>query len=174
MALLAERETCDSIVIKIHAPREKHHVPKSPRARAHRYPVPHFVRLRARIETRRSPRSGSRSRHVAHRRHSQSRGCNHSESSKTFLLSNDIAEDAFPGPMVGLRGRKHRHLEKRMGRMVLRRALFSCRLLLLTYARGARARDAQSSSVDVFSSSERIRYANEMIIKLNTNMCSSF
>lgn len=60
-----------------------------------------------------------------------------------------------------------------MGRMVLRRALFSSRLLLLTYAR-ARARDAQSSSVDLFSSSERIRYANEMIIKLNTNMCSSF
>ena len=150
---------------------KKQHVSTSPRARAHRYPVPRFLRLRARIETRRSPRSGSRSRHVAHRRHSQSRGCNHSESSKTFLLSNDIAEDAFPGPMVGLRGRKHRHLEKRMGRMVLRRALFSSRLLLLTRAR---ARDAQSSSVDFFSSSERIRYANEMIIKLNTNMCSSF
>ena len=47
---------------------------------------------------------------------------------KTFLLPDDFPENAFPRPMVGLRGRKHRHLEKRMGGMVLRCKFDSIRI----------------------------------------------
>ena len=97
------------------------YVPTSPRTRARRRHFPRFLRPRARIETCRPSRDGSRSRHVAHWRHSQPRGFNNSSCKKIILLSHDFTSHAISGSMVRLRGRKHRHLEERVGGMVLRR-----------------------------------------------------